>query len=452
MTVYSTMPPPPHRFFTDGGKQHLILELPSLDSLAGVDLDISTTEVRLLLPGSCEHLRIPLPLELAKAGAPAAKFSKKRKELTVTWDSVVIESSSPQAVAPIAEAAPAKVEASTVSPAPLAPERCKPPASLVETSKAPEKAKVVEASKCPASGPGAPAAAEAKDDGIECFEFLEDEIEDALKSCAMKKLKSIAALRGVAVLPSDFDIKGEACIKKKCCDFKASVSFRWEMMDAIGGYLGVSGTVEVPELSASQVAPKVIVKTSQRGSAQARAAGDWMKSQGSELISECLNGEKLSAQVFSAWDEADFDEPEAQPAPVLDEKALTQWAKTWLEQKMSNLNLKLFGGSASVSFVAEEVSGEVSISGTGSDAVADFNLCMDSSWTITTSVGKSHGSLSVKDFTPAHGSEGSAVTVESAPGKKVSGQLLTALRQTGVSAVRAILAQFMTDLQRQVKP
>lgn len=281
---------------------------------------------------------------------------------------------------------------------------------------------------------------------------MEDEIEDALKTCAMKKLKSIAALRGAAVLPSDFDIKGEAFIKKGCCDFKASVSFRWEMMDAIGGFLGVSGTVEVSELSATQVAPKVIVKMSKSGSAQARAAGDWMKYQGSDLISECLNGEKLSAKVVSAWDEADFDEPEAKPSPMLDENVLTQWAKTWLEQKMSNLNLKLFGGSASASFVAQEVSGEVSISGTGNDVVADFHLRMDSSWTITTSVGKSHGSLSVGEFTLAQGSEGSTVTVESAPGKKVSGQLLTALRQTGVSAVRAILAQFMTELQRQVKP
>merc|ERR1719353_1717723 len=111
-----------------------------------------------------------------------------------------------------------------------------------------------------------------------------------------------------------------------------------------------------------------------------------MKQHGSDLISECLNGQKLSAKVFSAWDEADFDEapsqPDAKPTVMLDEKELTEWAKTCLEQKMSNLTVKLFGGSACASFHSPEVFGEVSVTRTGNEVVADFRLRLDSSWTI----------------------------------------------------------------------
>lgn len=436
MTVIST-PTPPHRFSTEGVKQLLTLELPSLESLQGVDLDISTDMIRLVLPGSCEQLRIPLPLELVGLGAPTAKFSRKRRELTVTWDAAL--QASPQQK-------PASTQSAVVPQASVQ-EKCdsggvavSAPALVPERHSSGQVAELVKVNN----------------DAVDCSEFIEDEVEDALKECAVVKLKSIAALRGAAVLPSDFNISGEASIKDGCCDFKAAVSFKWEMLDAIGGFLGAAGTVDVLELCPRQVAPKVVVTVAKGGSAQARAAGEWMKQYGSELISQCLNGEKLSASIFTAWDEAAWENEDqsadgALAPAVLNDDEISLWAKTWLEQKISNLTVKLFGGSASATFAAPQVSGEVSFSGKGSDAAPDFHLRLDSSWNIATSMGQTSGTLLV-EFTPTQGSQGATVTVEAAPGKKASGQLLTALRQTGVSAVRGVLSQFMTELQQKARP
>lgn len=97
------------------------------------------------------------------------------------------------------------------------------------------------------------------------------------------------------------------------------------------------------------------------------------------------------------------------------------------------------------------ISGVVSISNTPTVAGADFNLQLDCPWLITTSVGKKEGILCIPEFTALQGPGEATITAEAAPGKKVSGQLLTGMRQTGVSAMRGLLAQFMTALQLQVK-
>lgn len=429
MTVISTLMHPAHKFSTEGGKQLLTLELPSLESLQGVDLDISTKEVRLLLPGSCEQIHISLPPDLRHAGVPAAKFSRKRKELTLTWDSA-----SMVAAKPVAENAVHK-ELPHIEPE-------------VRPDSAPVPKVALEAKAPPVEREAA---------AVDCWDFMEDEIEDALQKCAVAKLKSIAPLRGAALLPSDFVIKGEAFIKNGSCDFKASASFKWEMLDSIGGFLGATGTVDVPELSSAEAEPAVIVKVGWGGSAQARAAGEWMKEHGVRFIAECLNGKVLSSAAFKSWDEAEYDETEcskpddAAPPPILDKEALTEWAKTWLEEKIGNLSVTLFGGSARATFVAPKVSGVVSISDTENAAGAGFNLRLGCPWVIATSVGKTEGVLSIAEFTALQGSEETKIVVEAAPGKKASGQLLTGMRQTGISAVRSILAQFITALQLQVK-
>jgi len=97
MTVHSSLAAPAHRFSTEGGKQLLTLELPALDSLQGVDLDIGSSEIRLLLPGSCEHMLIPLPSKVGHAGLPTAKFSRKRRQLTVTWEASEVPETAPAA-------------------------------------------------------------------------------------------------------------------------------------------------------------------------------------------------------------------------------------------------------------------------------------------------------------------------------------------------------------------
>lgn len=406
MTVQSIPLVPPHQFSVEGCKQLLTLQLPTLESLKGVDLDIGATEVRLLLPGSCDHLLIPLPKELhANPSPPTAKFSRKRGELTISWE----VAGSPTDGLPVVE------NSSTHREAACAPEAETLPAADIEV-----------------------------DPEHECLELVQEEVEYVLKQFTVQKLKSIAAIGGASVLLSDFAVEGQANIKGDCCRFQASISFSWEVMDAFGGFLGSTGTGEVPDFTQNEVSPKVTIKASKNGSRLAQAAGDWMKSKGACLISECLNGKDIAATILSEWEPPEIEAPRV---------PLTQWSKTYLEEKIASLNVKLFGGSACATFSSPKVSGEVSTSTKGGKPDAAFQLRLECVWSITTVTcrGKSEGTLVVPQFTSEHGSESAEVQVEAGPGKKVSGQLLTGLRQMGVSAVRTALARYVQELQLQIK-
>jgi len=77
---------PTHKLTRQGGKKLLTIELPSLESMAGVGVDIGTSEIRLDLPGRADRLLIPLPSEVAgEKDVPCAKFSRRRRELTLAW-------------------------------------------------------------------------------------------------------------------------------------------------------------------------------------------------------------------------------------------------------------------------------------------------------------------------------------------------------------------------------
>lgn len=161
-----------------------------------------------------------------------------------------------------------------------------------------------------------------------------------------------------------------------------------------------------------------------------------------------LNGEELSAAALSEWKDTASSTSSPSKVPAV---PLSEWTKTWLEEKLAALTVKLFGGSASASFAAPQVSGEVSSSMQEGRPVAAFLLRVECKWIIATSTGQSEGTLLIPEFTSEQGPEGSAVEVEASPGKKTSGQLLTALRQMGVSAVRTVLARFVSELQLQIK-
>jgi len=287
-----------------------------------------------------------------------------------------------------------------------------------------------------------PAAAIEVQSEHECLELVQDEVEYVLKQFTVKKLKSIAAIGGASVLLSDFAVEGQASIKGDCCRFQASISFSWEVMDAFGGFLGSTGTGEVPVFTQDELSPKVTIKASKNGSRPAQAAGDWMKSKGACLISECLNGKDIAATILSEWEPPEVEAPKV---------PLTQWSKTYLEEKIASLNVKLFGGSACATFSSPKIFGEVSTSAKGGKPNAVFQLRLECMWSITTVTGKSEGTLVVPEFTSEHGPESAEVQVEAGPGKKVSGQLLTGLRQMGVSAVRTVLARYMQELQLQIK-
>lgn len=423
MTVCSAPLAPNHEFSVVGNKQLLTLELPSLESLKGVDLDIGSKEIRLLLPGSCEHLEITLPPGLVGTlSIPVAKFSSKRRQLTVTWD---LPTSPPGEVLPAERDTTTQMQAGDTA-AVVAPQKC---AASEGTSSSNEITNVAE-QKC------APAKA------VDCLEEVEYEIEHALKQCTVSKLKSIASINGSSVLLSDFSVKGVANMEGGCCSFKVTIHFTWEVMDAFGGFLGATGTGEVSQFTQEQSLAVVTMKSSGRGSLPARTAGDWMKQQGARIVGECLNGHEISSVVASEWEEP---ETEAPTVP------LTQWAEEWLQQKLSNLTVKLFGGSACANFVKPQISGDVSSSVQDGKPIPIFKLRVECAWNIVTATGQTEGTLLVPDFTPGQRGEGIAVDVEAAPGKKASGQLLTAFKQMGVSAVRSLLDRFSNELQLRIK-
>jgi hypothetical protein len=396
MTVYSVPVLPQHRFYTeDNNKQFMVIELPSVESLNGVDLDIGRTEIRLLLPGMQEHFSIPLQANAA-LDAPTAKFSRKRRELTITWD---------------------------IQEAPVA---CIPE----------------DTSKCCSEETSRFVVKEQPRD-IDCLDLLQDEVEHVLKKCTVDKLKSIAPLGGCSVLLSNFSTKGAASIREKTCNFKVSVSFEWEILDAFGGYLGSSGRGEVLNLTIGDP-PKVMIKSAAGGGAQAKKAGEWMKRHGASVIAECLNADDIGAAVRSAWEE-NAAETKAE-LPNLD----IDWAASWFQQKLSSLSVNLFGGLASANFTKPCVSGNLSVDVLQGAPAAIFNLRISCEWLVAASTGRAEGSLVVQDFASGQDIDNVSLQIETSPGKKSSGQLVTGFRQQGVSAFRGLLRQFAKELQTQL--
>eukprot|EP00928_Gymnodinium_smaydae_P044819 TRINITY_DN29910_c0_g1_i1.p1 TRINITY_DN29910_c0_g1~~TRINITY_DN29910_c0_g1_i1.p1 ORF type:complete len:447 (-),score=57.90 TRINITY_DN29910_c0_g1_i1:155-1426(-) len=422
MTVCSTLLPPAYRFSTESDKRLLTVELPSIESLVGIDLEIGSDDVRLMLPGRQTHEVIHLPPELAShAGSPVAKFSKKRHVLTIAWDNVAADlpdvTESPSANAPEPQRL-SDAEATTSQVLPDASDESAEPAHPSKEMQAPERT-------------------------YECFDLLEEEIEHALKQCTVKQLRSISAIGGCSVLLSDFEVEGTAHMSKHACSFKASVSFKWEVMDPIGGFLGAGGVGEVANLTQQSESPKVSIKAPSSGSARAKAACEWMKQRGGPIIAECLNGEQLSSAVHSSFDEV----AEEEEANATSQQLPSQWAEEWLVQKFSTLNVKLFGGSACVSFSKPNVS----MSDVDSRDVAALRLSLTCPWVMTASAKKVEGTISISEYLATDSKGVPTPVLDVAPDQKVSGQLLTAFKQTGISAVRSVLVQLAKELQVQFK-
>mmetsp|Transcript_39626 Transcript_39626/g.72299 ORF Transcript_39626/g.72299 Transcript_39626/m.72299 type:complete len:420 (+) Transcript_39626:60-1319(+) len=411
MTVCRTSAPlPPHRFTVAGDRQLLTVDLPSLESLSGVDLDISSTEVRLLLPGRGEHVRIPLSADM-KCGPATAKFSRKRGQLTVVWEALGANEEDRHSE--------------------QADEGEKVAAQPVHAEERP----------LPQDAAAQPAHAEEKP----CMDLLRSEVEHVLRQCTVERLKAIPELRGVSVLLDGFTVTGEASVKNGMCCFKAAIDFTWEALDGFGAMLGAKGTGHVADFTQEQL-PNVVIRSSFAGSPPAKAASQWVKQEGASRIAEFLHGEQLSLAVAEAV--------KLQPAPLMEmpEKSMTQWAEAWIPEKLNSLTVRLFGGIASATFSEPHVSGNASVSLREGKPIAKFHLQLKCEWAVTASnagVGEARGSLKILDFTSEKEVKDVTLEVETAPGKKSSGQLMTAFRQHGLSAVRDVLEQFVHELKLQ---
>merc|ERR1711869_74247 len=80
----------------------------------------------------------------------------------------------------------------------------------------------------------------------------------------------------------------------------------------------------------------------------------------------------------------------------LDGEAVTHWARTWLEQKLGSLSVKLFGGLANGTFTTPEVSGHAR---RGEDGCAPFSFRLACEWKVHSSIGgEAWGMLLVPEF------------------------------------------------------
>jgi len=163
-----------------------------------------------------------------------------------------------------------------------------------------------------------------------------------------------------------------------------------------------------------------------------------------------LKTERLSEAILSSWEDIAEEDSEAGTGEVPSQESTLKWAEDWLYQKLTGLKVTLFGGLASAEFSSVVLTGDLSIAVDKSPPSAHFNFKMEIKWLVKSSTGISEGILVVDNFTPEKGADGAIMDVQTV-GKKVSGQLLAAFRQNGLSAVRSTLAQFVDELQQRVE-
>lgn len=516
MAVDPIEPPPQHRFTTAGGKQMLVVDLPMIDSLAGVELDIGQTEIRLCLPGSVKT-SIPLPKSIIsdpESNPAAAKFSRKRGQLTISWSLAEVSMQAPEvtdrqpqlevgAILPN-PADPAAAESSTLESAVFAEEESREaqPQPVVDGA-ASKQAK-------PAGAYGSLWNAnnwhwEEKN----CIEMLRHEVHRAFDTCASERLKHIGDLSGASVCFKDVSVDGEASFTlrrgKRILCYEATAKFSWEVRDAYGSLLGAKGKGNVSELTQDEEDPQVNIEilTSFGGGADAKAAGEWVRRQGARVISRCLAGSCLSAQVIAAEEQrANADEDAArrkaerakaeaaqtataaererlaceqgrmeatrrvQPGEGAvsgsvwnanawhwEEKPMTAWAQSWLQRQLDGLTLSFLGGLASAVLAETKVSGDASVSVRKGRPISLFQLRIECAWSVTATaagVGEARGSIIVPEFTSEDGAKGSIEVQASSGGKSSSAQLVAALRREGIPAVRAVLSRFSDELKGQL--
>lgn len=410
-----------HCFTTDGGKRLLTVDLPFLDSLDDVDLEISANEVRLLLPGAADPIILALPLDLAAcADSAAAKFSRKRKQLSVSW---------------------------TLAAA-LA------PTDSFEVAEPAASVGVVDIPWMELPGSGSQNCSQS----VDCMDALREEIEHRLKKCTIDRFRTISEINCASIQLSDFQIDGSATLEGATCHFQVCATFKWEAYDRIGGHLGVTGTGEVSSLSHEQETPQISMRRLSTGgvSPQGRAASEWLQKKGTKELANYLRGSELAAAAADAA-RLDAEQPELQaqsrqsaiqattPRKMSGQDA-TLWAKTWLTRKLEAVSVRLFGGSATGTLSSPDVSGCVSLAmSTSNKPTATFALRLECCWIVAAGGGgEARGSLSV-DLGSDQRVSDALVKVEPAPGAR--GQLVTAFRQNGVATVRTVLAQFLEEFQ-----
>lgn len=316
------LPAPPHRVTVDGDKYCLVVDLPMLDSLTDVELDIGDEQIRLCLPdGGTTTISLPSPIAKSSRDASAtAKFSKKRRQLTISWSSLD-ETTKPKEVQGDIEICDQKEEKRMEEHhSPLDHDRNQSSDGLdgADHSRCGYQEKQDEPSIEPvpevsaAAGKLAPAYGSLWNanswhwEEKNCIDLLRSEVHSVLQRCTSERLTHVNDLSGGSVVLKNIVVDGEASFTlrrgKRILCYEVSVSFDWTVNDPYGSYLGVKGRGKVEELTQDEDRPAVSMETStsSSGGADAKVAASWMKQKGSKEIAAYLSGTRLSDSMLSA--------------------------------------------------------------------------------------------------------------------------------------------------------
>mmetsp|Transcript_19817 Transcript_19817/g.46076 ORF Transcript_19817/g.46076 Transcript_19817/m.46076 type:complete len:499 (+) Transcript_19817:62-1558(+) len=473
-----------HHFTSSPGKTELVVDLQGVSSLAELQLDVSTEAVRVLHPGSAEPLEILLPECLASISAEgAARFSRKRGQLIVTWQTNTDEIQKVPSKDASAATTPSDADAQASNKAPTAaPDRAY--GSLWNANSWHWEEK-------------------------KCLDLLQAAVMSTMQKCEEEQLKHVKELSGCSIVLKDVVVKGDASFTlrkgKRILCFEVTVAFRWEGRDEFGGALGAKGSGEVREVTQDEDIPSASVKADATfsGGELAKAAAAWMQKTGGKIIAKCLQGDHLSDLVHAAEsqrvdaaadtarreqerqkaDEAKSTTGElraslaatqkqqeeirrVQPAGSIqgstwnvnawhwEEKPMNRWAHAWLTEKLTGFSRTMLGGMATATFMAPSVSGDASVSVRKGKPIILFQLQLTCEWAVSgnsTGVGDTKGKLLIPAFTSEEAGAVCKIDVVEEPsvGRRPSGQLLAAFRRDCLPAVRSILVEFAEALREQ---
>lgn len=349
MAVGTQAPPPYHFSLPTPGTNGVVVsnsgatltvDLPSLSSLEGVELDVSSTEVRIRLPGKQKASTISLPFAIAmtdNVSKVSAKFSKRRGQLVLVWPAELFsQAATPSAMSiePVASVCP-----DTPTLGKQGHEST--PTLFIEG--AGETCASSAAPPAPASSPPAPAPPvpaygslwNAKSwhwEEKKRLDFAREQVRRSLKKTQIEKLQHIRSMAGNSVALKDIDVQGEATITlrrgKRILYYELDVSFKWEGLDEFGAPLGVKGTCEAKGVTQEDdEAPAVEVQVSAHssGGTDARDLGQWMRRSGALLVGDALKGEQLASGIL-AMEEAQAD-PDMDRARRIEEEVRAKAAR-----------------------------------------------------------------------------------------------------------------------------
>eukprot|EP00746_Dinoflagellata_sp_MGD_P065363 gnl/MRDRNA2_/MRDRNA2_27240_c0_seq1.p1 gnl/MRDRNA2_/MRDRNA2_27240_c0~~gnl/MRDRNA2_/MRDRNA2_27240_c0_seq1.p1 ORF type:complete len:580 (-),score=170.95 gnl/MRDRNA2_/MRDRNA2_27240_c0_seq1:96-1835(-) len=343
-----------HRFSEEDGRCVLTVDLPEIASMEEAALDIG--EFALLLTVHGVPAKIPLPAVVAgRSGEAAARFSRRKQQLAVSWPAI---STTSQDVAAMAEderagsnhasdtganvlsAAPEQeivveeVSASEVQKKRLVSEPGPDFCGIKESSAEQDDEVIIEEvnekevskhqlDSSPTYSADVPSATSASGAPVvagsiwnagswhweekNCLDVARKQVCEQLATCASESLNYVKEINMASILLKDMKVSGEASISvrkgKPLCLYALTATFNWETRDEYGGPMAAKGSGTIAEFSRDDddEVPAVEIKAKEATKdKETKAIGEWMRRKGAVTIGSCLRGACLGLKIMEA--------------------------------------------------------------------------------------------------------------------------------------------------------